>query len=162
MAGRLVSSINPVSEAEIEQLWLLEAVRRAEAVDRGSMKRVSAEEVRRQAQALLKCPASSMRQRGLDTFTLDGQSQGVDCTDRQEHHMANTVSELAERGRSLAPEDRVRLMDLLLESLHTSSTGEIEAAWAKEIERRVAAYERGEGKLYPADEVMAEAARIAP
>lgn len=43
-----------------------------------------------------------------------------------------------------------------------SSTCELEDAWTAEIERRVAAYERGEGKLYTADEVMAEAARIAP
>ncbi len=76
--------------------------------------------------------------------------------------MADIVSELAERGRSLPPEDRVRLVDLLLESLHESSTQEIEDAWAKEIERRVAAYEHGEGKLYSAEEVLAEAARIAP
>lgn len=76
--------------------------------------------------------------------------------------MADLVSELAARGRSLPPEERVRLMDLLLESLHERASGEIEEAWTQEIERRVAAYERGEGKLYSADEVMAEAARIAP
>jgi len=38
----------------------------------------------------------------------------------------------------------------------------VEDAWNKEIERRVAAHERGEGRLYGVDEVMAEAARIAP
>jgi len=76
--------------------------------------------------------------------------------------MADLISELAERGRSLPPEDRVRLMDLLLESLHEASTGELEEAWNREIERRVAAHERGEGRLYTLEEVMAEAARIAP
>ena len=76
--------------------------------------------------------------------------------------MADLVSELAARGRSLPPEERVRLLDLLLESLQETSTRDIEEAWNKEIERRVAAHERGEGKLYDAEEVLAEAARIAP
>ena len=76
--------------------------------------------------------------------------------------MADLVAELAAQGRSLPPEERVRLLDLLLESLHETSTTEIETAWVAEIARRVAAHERGEGKLYDADEVMSEAARIAP
>jgi putative addiction module component (TIGR02574 family) len=37
---------------------------------------------------------------------------------------------------------------------------EIEAAWDREIARRIAAYERGESKTYPADEVFAEARRM--
>ena len=76
--------------------------------------------------------------------------------------MADLVAELAAQGRSLPPEERVRLLDLLLESLHETSTTEIETAWEAEIARRVAAHERGAGKLYDADEVMSEAARIAP
>ncbi|MFZ2987581.1 addiction module protein [Ideonella sp.] len=76
--------------------------------------------------------------------------------------MADLVSELAAQGRSLPPEERVRLLDLLLESLHEPSTLGVEDAWNAEIERRVAAHERGEGKLYDAADVMAEAAKIAP
>lgn len=76
--------------------------------------------------------------------------------------MVDLVAELAARGRSLPPEERVRLLDLLLESLHDASGSDVEDAWNKEIERRVAAHERGEGRLYEVDEVMAEAARIAP
>ena len=76
--------------------------------------------------------------------------------------MTDPVIELATQGRSLTPEQRVRLLDLLLESLHETTTSDIEAAWNAEIERRVAAHERGEGKLYDAADVMAEAARIAP
>ena len=34
---------------------------------------------------------------------------------------------------------------------------EIEEAWEHEIEQRVAAYDRGEGETYPAEEVFAEA-----
>jgi len=51
---------------------------------------------------------------------------------------------------------------LLLESLHASPLGEVEAAWAKEIERRVAAHERGEVQTYAAEDVFAEARRVAP
>ena len=76
--------------------------------------------------------------------------------------MADLVKELAERGRALTPEDRARLVDLLLESLHETPLAEIEAAWEQEIERRVAAFERGEVKTYAAEDVFAEARRIAP
>ncbi len=76
--------------------------------------------------------------------------------------MADLVAELAEKGRSLPPEERVRLLDLLLESLHDASSRGVEDAWNQEIGRRVAAHERGEGRLYDVDEVMAEATRIAP
>ena len=76
--------------------------------------------------------------------------------------MPDLVKELAERGRSLPPVERVRLLDMLLESLHETSTSEVEQAWNEEIERRVASYERGEVRLYDAEDVMAEAARIAP
>lgn len=76
--------------------------------------------------------------------------------------MPDLVAELAERGRSLAPEDRSRLVELLLESLHEPPLSEIKAAWDKEIERRVAAYERGEVETFAAEDVFAEARRIAP
>ena len=76
--------------------------------------------------------------------------------------MADLVSELAAQGRTLSPEERVRLLDLLLESLHETSTAGVEDAWNTEIERRVTAHERGEGRLYDAEEVMVDAARIAP
>ena len=76
--------------------------------------------------------------------------------------MPDLVAELAERSRALAIEDRSRLVELLLETLHEPPLSEIEAAWDKEIERRVAAYERGEVETYSAEDVFAEARRIAP
>ena len=54
LAEQLLSSLDSLSEAEIAELWLAEAARRAEDIDRGASKRVSADEVRRQAQAFLK------------------------------------------------------------------------------------------------------------
>lgn len=76
--------------------------------------------------------------------------------------MADVVKELAERGCALAPEDRSRLVDMLLESLHEPPLAEIEAAWSQEIERRVAAFQRGEVQTYAAEDVFAEARRLAP
>ncbi|MFG6428435.1 addiction module protein [Roseateles sp. LYH14W] len=76
--------------------------------------------------------------------------------------MPDPVAELAEQGRNLSPEDRVRLLDLLLESLQPLSAQLSDEAWAQEIERRVAAHERGEGNLHELDDVMAEARRLAP
>ena len=76
--------------------------------------------------------------------------------------MPDLVAELAERGRSLALEDRSRLIELLLETMHEPPLAEIEAAWDKEIERRIAAYERGEVETFAAEDVFAEARRIAP
>ena len=54
LAEQLLSSLDALSEAEIEQLWLQEAARRAEEMDRGLTKHIAADEVRRQAQTLLK------------------------------------------------------------------------------------------------------------
>ena len=54
LAEQLLSSLDALSESEIEQLWLQEAARRAEEVDWGLTKRVAADEVRLEAQALLK------------------------------------------------------------------------------------------------------------
>jgi putative addiction module component (TIGR02574 family) len=76
--------------------------------------------------------------------------------------MSDTVATLAQQGRALSPRDRERLVDLLLDSFDQSSDPEVEEAWRLEIRRRVAAYERGEAVLYDADDVMAEAKRIAP
>ena len=76
--------------------------------------------------------------------------------------MSDVVAELAERGLSLQPEDRSRLVELLLESLHEPPVPDVEAAWDEEIKRRVAAYERGEVETFSAEEVFSEARRIAP
>ena len=76
--------------------------------------------------------------------------------------MPDLVAELAERSRALAVEDRSRLVEIILETLYEPPLPEIDAAWDAEIERRVAAYERGEVETYSAEEVFAEARRIAP
>ncbi|MFA6052552.1 MAG: addiction module protein [Methylobacter sp.] len=54
LAEQLLSSLDTLSEAEIEQLWLQEAVHRAAELDQGLVQRIPAEAVRREAQTLLK------------------------------------------------------------------------------------------------------------
>ncbi len=76
--------------------------------------------------------------------------------------MADPVADLVERARSLEPEDRVRLVELLLDTLHEEPAADVAAAWEEEIRRRVESYERGEVETYSAEEVFAEARRIAP
>ena len=76
--------------------------------------------------------------------------------------MSDLVSEIASQARSLSAEERSRLVGLLIETLHDSPLVEVEVAWEKEIVRRVEAYERGEVETYTAEEVFAEAHRIAP
>jgi putative addiction module component (TIGR02574 family) len=74
--------------------------------------------------------------------------------------MADPVADLVERARPLEPEDRARLVELLLDSLHDEPLADVEAAWEEEIRRRVEAFERGEIKTYGAEDVFAEARRL--
>ena len=76
--------------------------------------------------------------------------------------MSDPVTELAEQGKGLKPEERIRLVDILLASLQESAAPEVEVAWDQEVRRRIERYERGEGKVYDAEDVMAEATRLAP
>jgi putative addiction module component (TIGR02574 family) len=61
--------------------------------------------------------------------------------------MANR-DQIVEQALSLPPEDRVFVADALEQSLSSGAfaSPEIAEAWAEEIERRLAAYDRGEIK----------------
>jgi putative addiction module component (TIGR02574 family) len=54
--------------------------------------------------------------------------------------------DIAQQALSLGPEDRVYLADVLEQSLTEAgfATAELEAAWSAEIDRRIAAYDRGD------------------
>jgi putative addiction module component (TIGR02574 family) len=54
LAQKLLLSLESLSDSEIADDWLVEAQRRARELDDGSVQPVSAEEVRRKAQALLR------------------------------------------------------------------------------------------------------------
>ena len=72
--------------------------------------------------------------------------------------MSASLKQIEDQARALTPEERAKLAESMLESLH-SPLAEIEAAWAEEIEQRVAAFDRGEIPAYPAEDVFAEARR---
>jgi len=73
--------------------------------------------------------------------------------------MSASLKQIEEQARALNAEERARLAESMLESLH-SPLADIEAAWAQEIEQRVAAFDRGEIPAYPAEDVFAEARRM--
>ena len=54
-----------------------------------------------------------------------------------------STTEILESARKLRPDERLRLIDALLETLDEPDPI-IEAAWAAEAQDRLAAYERGE------------------
>jgi len=75
--------------------------------------------------------------------------------------MSSVFDEIEEKVRTLSPEERARLVEMLLESLRDTPLAEVEAEWEREIRNRVAEYERGEAKAYAAEDVFAEARRLA-
>jgi putative addiction module component (TIGR02574 family) len=73
--------------------------------------------------------------------------------------MPDLVTELSQRARALAPEDRARLAEELLASLEADRDPQVDAAWDEELRRRIAEVESGAVKLVPADEVFARVRR---
>lgn len=73
--------------------------------------------------------------------------------------MSALLKQLEEQASALSVEERAKLAEFMLESL-SPLTAEIETAWDEEIERRVAAFDRGEVSACAAEDVFAEARRI--
>lgn len=73
--------------------------------------------------------------------------------------MAASFKQIEEQARALTADERAKLAESMLESLH-EPLSDIESVWAGEIEQRVAAFDRGEFPSYPAEDVFAEARRI--
>lgn len=69
--------------------------------------------------------------------------------------MPDTLAELKDKASRLPESERATLALALIESLDGAADPQFEEAWRIEIDRRVAAYERGEVKLVPGDEVFA-------
>lgn len=74
--------------------------------------------------------------------------------------MGASLKNIELQAQALTAEERAKLAQRLLESLH-APLSEIETAWAQEIEDRVASLDRGETQTYSAEEVFAEARRLA-
>jgi putative addiction module component (TIGR02574 family) len=70
--------------------------------------------------------------------------------------MSSSIQQIEEQARSLSAEDRAKLAEFMLESLHTSIE-EIEAASSEEIALRIDALENGDISAYSAEQVFAEA-----
>lgn len=74
--------------------------------------------------------------------------------------MSSSLKEIEQQARNLSTEERAKLAEILLESLQSPPLSDIEAEWAREIENRVAAYDRGEVETYAAEDVFAEARHL--
>jgi putative addiction module component (TIGR02574 family) len=83
---------------------------------------------------------------------LDGRWSERDLTMTQ-------LEQLAEQALRLAPDDRAYLADLLTQSLPPDgfADAEIAGAWTTEIDRRIAAYDRGETQAIPVDASLQQA-----
>jgi putative addiction module component (TIGR02574 family) len=75
--------------------------------------------------------------------------------------MSPLFHEIEEQAKSLPAEERARLAESLLESLRPEGTAEVEAAWEREIEARVAALRLGKEELIDGEAVLAELRQIA-
>ncbi len=73
--------------------------------------------------------------------------------------MSTSLKQIEEQAHTLSAEDRAKLAETLLESLH-APLSDIEKAWAEEIDQRLAAFDRGEISAYSAEDVFADARRI--
>lgn len=67
--------------------------------------------------------------------------------------MATSATELLKQALELKEEERAELASLLIESLDEPAEEGVEAAWVKEIERRMAELDSGSAKILPWDEV---------
>jgi len=77
--------------------------------------------------------------------------------------MNDRVRAIVEEARKLTPQERLELFDLL-EATFVGDEGdgtpeEVEAAWLKEVEERIARVGRGESVSVDYEEVMARARR---
>ncbi|MBX3707367.1 MAG: addiction module protein [Pseudomonadales bacterium] len=73
--------------------------------------------------------------------------------------MSASLKQIEEQAKALSADERAMLAETMLESLY-EPVAEVEAAWANEIDRRVAAFDRGEIDAFPAEDVFAEAHRL--
>jgi hypothetical protein len=74
--------------------------------------------------------------------------------------MTTLVEELSARAKTLSVQDRARLAEELLASLDQEPDSEVDAAWDREIQRRLAEVESGAVTLVRSEDVHAEARRL--
>ncbi len=69
--------------------------------------------------------------------------------------MTNSTKTLLSEVRNLPPEERVKLVEQILETLDASDPS-LDAVWSKEAEDRLTSYQRGEIGAVPLSEVLAK------
>lgn len=73
--------------------------------------------------------------------------------------MPHSLDEITREAQALSEGDRARLAAVMLKSLHPLDANTA-AAWEREIEARVAAFDRGEAPACPVADIFAEARRM--
>jgi putative addiction module component (TIGR02574 family) len=73
--------------------------------------------------------------------------------------MSDQGQQALEQALSLAPEERVKVVELLLSSLDSESQQRIDSLWATEAEDRLDALDRGEIRTIPARAVFNEVSK---
>jgi putative addiction module component (TIGR02574 family) len=74
--------------------------------------------------------------------------------------MVKETSKVLEEAKRLSPMERAELIEGLLESFNLKRRKEIDAAWAKEAESRIDAYESGKIEDLPVSKVFEEIERM--
>jgi len=70
--------------------------------------------------------------------------------------MTAIAAKFADQALSLSCEDRIYLVDRLLQSLNAPSQSEINRLWAEEAERRIDELDSGTVQAIPGEQVFAE------
>lgn len=73
--------------------------------------------------------------------------------------MTFSLIEIEQHAAQLAPNERAKLAEFLLESLQSPVDADIKQVWDAEISQRVSTYENGEAATFSAEVVFAEARR---
>ena len=73
--------------------------------------------------------------------------------------MSDLVLELAQQAQTLGVQDRARLAELLLDSIHVSPDSAIDDAWDAELLRRINEVDRGVAVLVSAEDAFAQVRR---
>ncbi len=73
--------------------------------------------------------------------------------------MVDLVTELSQKSQALRPEERARLAEMLLDSIHPSEDQAIEDAWDEELKRRIDEVDRGVATLVSAEDAFDQVRR---
>ena len=73
--------------------------------------------------------------------------------------MSDLVIEPSQKAQTLRPEERARLAELLLDSIHQTTDQTVEDAWDAELQKRIDEVDRGVATLISAEEAFVQVRR---